>query len=123
MKYRFIADYAHEHSVALMCKVLRVSRSGYYTFAKGTLSVREQENRKLLHEIRTVHARSRETYGSPRIFHDLRMRGIACGRHRVAHLMATSGIVGRARRRYKVTTRRDIRGRYAPDQLQRSFRA
>ncbi len=121
MKYKFIAEYAHEHSVVLMCRVLRVSRSGYYAFASGRTSKRELENRKLLEEIRTVHTNSRETYGSPRVFDELRSKGIGCGRHRVARLMARAGIVARIGRRFRTTTRRAIKAQYAPDLLRRSF--
>ena len=121
MKYQFIAEYASVHSVKLMCKVLKVSRSGYYSFAKGGMSKRELANRKLLEEIRTVHTSSRETYGSPRVFYELRDKGIPCGRHRVARLMARAGIIARMRRRFRITTRRSVRARYAPDQLKRSF--
>ncbi len=121
MKYEFIAEYAHEHSVALMCKVLKVSRSGYYGFVKGEVSSRELANEKLLEEIRIVHTNSRETYGSPRIFYELREKGVRCGRHRIARLMATAGIVARVRRRFRITTRPRAGAQYAPDQLQRSF--
>jgi len=121
MKYGFIAEYAHVHSVVLMCNVLKASRSGYYAFAKGTLSAREIANEKLLEKIRTVHAGSHKIYGSPRVFRDLSENGISCGRHRIARLMAKAGIVGRIRRRFRITSVKDPKARYAPDQLRRSF--
>jgi transposase InsO family protein len=121
MKYEFIAEYAQVHSIELMCKVLKASRSGYYTFAKGTISAREMANDKLLEEIRSVHDESHKIYGSPRIFRDLRENGVSGGRHRIARLMAKAGIVGRIRRRFRITTRKDPKARYAPDQLKRSF--
>jgi putative transposase len=123
MKYQFIAEYEHEHSVALMCKVLHASRSGYYVFHQGHVGPREKANRILLEEIRAVYACSRETYGSPRVFQDLRAQGIACGRHRVTRLMAKAGIVARVSRRYRTTTRPRANAKYAPDRLQRSFQA
>ncbi len=121
MKYEFIAEYAHEHSVMLMCKVLKASRSGYYSFISGVKSARETANERLLEEIRTAHQESHKRYGSPRIFHALKLKGIKCGRHRIARLMAKSGIRGRVRRRFRITTRRDMKARYAPDQLERKF--
>ena len=99
MKYQFVAEYAHEHSIALMCQVLHVSRSGYYAFAGGKASSRELSNRTLLEQIRTVHTGSREIYGSPRVFHALRAQGVSGGLHRIARLMAKAGICGRVRRR------------------------
>ncbi len=100
MKYAFISEYAHEHSIALMCKVLEVSRSGYYRSRRRIVSTRESANVRLLEEIKSVHAKSRGIYGSPRVHRELINRGQHCGRHRVARLMAREGIVGKVRRRY-----------------------
>ena len=105
MKYAFISEYAHEHSIALMCKVLDVSRSGYYRSRYRIVSTRESANVRLLEEIKSVHAKSRGIYGSPRVHRELIHRGHLCGRHRVARLMAREGIVGKVRRRYRTTTR------------------
>jgi len=123
MKYAFISEYAHEHSVALMCQVLRVSRSGYYRFRHHIPSTREKANVRLLEEIRGVHDRSRGIYGSPRVHRELLKQGHRCGRHRVARLMAKEGIVGKIRRRYRTTTRQSRTAKAAPDLLQREFTA
>ena len=123
MRYAFISEYAHEHSVALMCKVLRVSRSGYYRFRHHTPSTRENANVRLLGEIRSVHKQSRGIYGSPRIHRELLKQGHCCGRHRVARLMRTEGLAGKARRRYRTTTRQSRTAKAAPDLLQREFTA
>ena len=121
MKYEFISEYASEHSIMLMCKVLGASRSGYYSFTRGTGSLRETANGKLLEEIRTIHARSRQTYGSPRVYQELKTSGETCSLNRVARLMSKAGIMARMRLRFRVTTRKDPKAHYAPDQLQRSF--
>lgn len=121
MKYEFVAECAPMHSVNVMCQMMNVSRSGYYSFTKGRTCVRQKANERLLEEIRTVHAASRETYGSPRVFQELKAKGIKCGRHRVARLMAKSGIQAKIRRRFRTTSRRDPKAGYAPDKLQRHF--
>ena len=123
MKYAFISEYAHEHSVALMCKVLRVSRSGYYRFQHHVPSNREEANVRLLKKIRRVHGQSRKTYGSPRVHRELLKQGHPCGRHRVARLMAKEGIVGKIRRRYRATTRQSRTAQASPDLVQREFTA
>lgn len=123
MKYQFIAEHAHEHSVRLMCEVLGVSRSGYHKFCQGRMSHRAAANVRLLEEITTIHQQSRGTYGSPRVHQELKRRGIACGRHRTARLMAHAGLAGRARRRFRTTTRRRKSAIAAPDLLQREFSA
>jgi len=122
-RYRFIAEYAHEHTVQLMCALLEVSRSGYYAFRRRGPSCRDLANEKLVAEIRTVHQRSHGIYGSPRIHRTLAKSGIRCGRHRVARLMAKEAIVARSRKRFRTTTRQRKGARVAPDLLQRQFTA
>lgn len=88
----------------LMCRVLRVSRSGYYAWQRRPVSRRKQANSALVTEIGRVFKQSRRTYGSPRITDELNDSGIACGRHRVAGLMRENGIRAKTVRKYKVTT-------------------
>lgn len=81
-----------------MCKVLKVSRSGYYRWQK-------QQNKQdspslLLNDIRRVFNESRRNYGSPRIYRQLKVEGVPCGRHRIARYMREDGIVARKRRKY-----------------------
>lgn len=123
MKYAFIREYRSEHSVALMSKVLRASRSGYYAWVRRTPGTRVRANQELLREIRACHDRVKQVYGSPRIHRDLRDRGICCGKNRVARLMRLNGIVAKQVRRFRVTTRVKNDGTYVPDQLQRRFLA
>src|SRR3972149_723698 len=104
MKYRFIDRYSSEFRVERMCKVLGVSRSGYYGWRKRPQSKRRRENDQVLMEIQKSHKRSKDIYGSPRITEDLRAKGIRCGKNRVARLMRNNGIVARSRRKFKATT-------------------
>ncbi len=87
-----------------MCRVLEVSRSGYYDWLKRSESRRSREDRALLVQIRASHVKSRGTYGSPRIHRDLVNSGEKVGRGRVARIMRQNGIRGKQQRRYKVTT-------------------
>jgi len=66
-----------------MCQVLEVSRSGYYNYIRGKGRQAEISNRILLEEIKKIHKKSSNTYGSPRIYHELRNRGFICNRKRV----------------------------------------
>ena len=107
-----------------MCRVLEVSRSGYYAWVQRIPSTRERANAELIFKIRDVFKRSKECYGSPRVWQDLRASGIFCGENRIARLMRQEGLVARARRRFKITTRQNPAiTRYAPDRLQRRFQA
>ena len=71
-------------SVPLMCRMLSVSRSGYYDWRGRPPSKRERTDASLTERIREIHARSRRTYGYPRVHAELRALGIRCGRKRVA---------------------------------------
>ena len=67
--------------------MLNVSRNGYYKFMRSSPSKREEENKSLLTKIKLIHAKSRETYGHPRIHAALLLEGETCSRKRVARLM------------------------------------
>lgn len=98
MKYRFIvAEKAHD-GVEQLCRVLGVARSGYYAWRRQPQSPRAQRNAVVLTQIRQVHRTAQGRYGSPRIYQELRERGVAVGRHRVARLMRQDGLRGVARR-------------------------
>lgn len=90
--------------MGLLCRVLEVSRSGYYAWRKRPFSQREMANQALVAEIKKIHEQSRETYGILRIYFALQKLGHRCSRHRVARLMRQNGIRTRQKRSYKVTT-------------------
>ena len=113
-----------EFSIAAMARVLGVSESGYHAWRSRPPSARAVEDKMLLKKIRTVHATSRETYGSPRIHAELRATGHRHGRKRIARLMRGAAVTGASRRRKGVTTtRRDKNARPAPDLVDRDFTA
>ena len=90
-----------EFSIVAMCRLLRVSRGGYYAWRDRLPSQRSVADRALLVQIKTIHAASREVYGAPRIPATLRERGIRISRRRVARLMLQQGLRGVCRRRRK----------------------
>ena len=90
--------------MGLMCKVLKVSRSGYYAWRRREKSGREKSDEKLAEAITEIHVASRRTYGSPRIHAELGRRGHRCGRKRVARLMREGGIRAKGKRRFRVST-------------------
>lgn len=121
MIYRFIQQHRQVFAVAVMCRVLGVARSGYYAWQRRPTSQRERSNSHLVQEIRAVYAKSRQTYGSPRVFAELRANGVACGRHRVARLMRQNGIYSQRKRRFKTTTNSQHMRPVAPNLLQQQF--
>jgi putative transposase len=104
MKYWFIYQHCSLYGVQKMCRVLEVSRSGYYGWKRQPQGKRQKENEKILMEIRESHKNSRRAYGSPRITEDLQANGTKCGENRVARLMKNNGIVGKAKKKFKATT-------------------
>ena len=109
--------------VVRLCEELKVSRSGYYAWRKRPMSARERANRQLVERIRAVHSESLETYGSPRVYQELKAQGVACSENRVARLMRLRSIRGRQTRRYRTTTKRNRAHRVAPNLMRRDFTA
>ncbi len=122
-KYQFIAAQASQYPVVLLCRVLRVSRSGYYAWCGRPESRRRQADRHLEAHIRQVHAASRGTYGSPRVHAELRDQGVRCSQKRVARVMRLAGIRACRPRRRRVTTDSHHPLPIAANLLQRDFTA
>jgi putative transposase len=120
--YRLIdAEKAH-HPVSQLARVLGVARAGYYAWACRPPSDRDRSDALLGDQIRQIHARSRGTYGAPRIHAELRLGlAIHVSRKRVARLMREHSLQGVHRRRRGGLTRRDPAATPAPDLVQRRF--
>jgi putative transposase len=108
--------------VAVACRVLNVSRSGFYDWAGRAVSPRQQENEYLTKLIEHIHGESRSTYGSPRVHAELVLGlGVAVNRKRVERLMRQAGIQGLYRRRRRGCTVRDPDADPASDLVNRQF--
>lgn len=95
-----------DYSVRRLCLYLKASPSGFYDWEQRQAQpcARALENQSLMREIEQIHARSRQTYGAPRIERELRKQGRCHGRNRVARLMKNKGLCGRQKGRYRVQT-------------------
>jgi putative transposase len=114
------AEKAH-YPVATRCRLLGVSRSGYYAWRQRPPAARAHNDRALSQQIRAVHAQSRGTYGMPRIWAELRESGVVCSRKRVARLLRLAGLQGCHRRKGPRTGRRQRDAAPAPDLVRRDF--
>src|SRR5438128_951160 len=101
MKFAFVAAQEVAFPVEVMCKVLGVSRSGYYASKKRPAPRRAKADAQLAVEIAATHKRSRRTYGSPRIHAELQANGVRVGKKRVERLMRQNGVQARRRRRFR----------------------
>ena len=109
--------------ITTMARMLGVSPSGYYAWCRRRPSSRARADVALTARVRAIHARSRGTYGAPRIHAELAAGGVAVSRKRVARVMRTATVAGVSRRRTPRTTRRDSQARPAPDRVNRHFEA
>jgi transposase InsO family protein len=96
----------NDHAVLRLCQELEVSASGYYDWQSRRIcpGLRAVQDQALVQEIERIHARSRKTYGAPRIEKELRKQGRAHGRNRIARLMKQEDLCGRQKGRYRVQT-------------------
>ena len=120
--YRLIDQEKAHHTVSRLARVLGVARAGYYAWARRPMSQRAVADQALTEQIQEIHARSRATYGAPRVHAELRLGlDIRVGRKRVARLMRAAGLQGCHRRRGRGLTRRDPQATPAPDLVERNF--
>jgi putative transposase len=120
LKYTFIKAHRSEFDIAVMCRLLGVSRSGFYQWLHKLLSDRAVEDQRLLGLIRAAYTASHGVYGAPRIFLDLREAGETCSKHRVTRIMRANDL--KALHGYR--SLRYIRGHTSlltPNTLQRGF--
>jgi transposase InsO family protein len=106
-----------------MCQVLRVSRSGYYSWRKNPESKRNQEEKTLTVKIIDVYDNSRKTYGSIRVHQELKKNNIKCSKNRVARIMKKNNIVSITKKKYKVTTDSNHNLPINPNVLEQNFTA
>jgi transposase InsO family protein len=121
VRYACIERHRVEFEVSLMCRVLEVTRSGFYSWRGREPSARARKEERLRVEVRAIHRTSRGRYGSPRVHAELQARGEQVSRRRVARLMRQEGLRGKKRRRFRVTTNSDHTYPVADNVLNRKF--
>lgn len=122
MTFAFIDAEKANYPITVMCAVLGVSESGFHDWRRRAPSPRACRDAELVETIREIHTMSRGTYGSPRVWAELRLgAGIRVGRKRVERLMRTQGLEGVSRRRKRGCTRRDPAATPAEDLVNRRF--
>jgi transposase InsO family protein len=121
MRFAFIQAHARIWRITTMCRVLEVSRAGYYAWRARPLCDRVREDRVLTDKIRQIHQQVKQRYGSPRTWMELKALGFRCGENRVARLMRTAGIRAKSARKFRVTTQSEHERPTAPNVLGRRF--
>lgn len=113
--------HASTHSVGMMAKVLKVSRSGYYAWRRRTESRRRGKDKELVGRISDIQKKVRYRYGSPRMTAELRREGVHVGHNRVARLMRSADLSARRRVKFRVTTKSGHSHPPAANLLKREF--
>jgi transposase InsO family protein len=121
VRFGFIEAKKARYPVSVLCRVLEVERSGFYAWRSRQESARAVENRRLAVEVRAAFDENKRVYGSPRVFHALRTRGLLVGRHRVARLMREQQLRARPRRKFVATTDSNHNLRTPPNLVKRRF--
>jgi transposase InsO family protein len=123
MRFTFIAAKRAEHTVTILCRCLRVTRSGFYAWHGRAESAHARDDRRLKVLVQASFHESQQRYGSPRIHEDLIEQRERVSRKRVIRLMQEDGLKARARKRYKVITMSDHDQPVAANLLDRQFAA
>ena len=121
MRFHFIQTVKKAYPLCLLCKVMQVSRSGYYSWEKRDKSARDQERERLIPKVKEIHKTSRKTYGSRRIAKELESLGARCGKHKAGTLMKLAGVEAKQRKKFKATTDSKHTMPVAPNLLERQF--
>ena len=117
----FIQAHARIFHITTMCRVLEVSRAGYYSWRARPLCERVQEDQVLYAKVKAHYTKTRGRYGSPRIHRALRHEGYRCGKKRVARLMREHDLRATPKRAFRVTTNSEHTAPVAPNHLDRQF--
>lgn len=122
-RFRFVEDHQNAFGVKRLCRILRVSRSGFYRWRAAAVArvARRDTEEQLAARIAAMHADSDGAYGSPRVSAELQAAGELVNRKRVARIMRERGIIGRHLRKRRTTTVADPAAGPVPDLLGRDF--
>jgi putative transposase len=122
VRFAFIQSHARIWRVTTMCRVLGVSRAGYYAWRAQPLCERVKEDRVLRAKIEEIQKQVKQRYGSPRVRMELRALGFACGKTRVARLMREAGVPAKRAPAFRpATTQSAHREPVAPNVVDRQF--
>ncbi len=123
MKFAFISQEKVAFPIAVLCRVLAVSRSGFHSSEARPEADHSKRDRELAGKVAAAYAGSKKRYGSPRVHAELKAAGEQVARKRVARLMRENNLAARTRRRFRKTTDSKHAFPIAPNVLERDFTA
>lgn len=123
MKYRFITESLSEYPKALSCRLLQISRAGYYHWQKKRLIQRKLEEEKLLLLLKKHYELSGGRYGLLRLTRSISREGIRVNKKRVYRLMKKHGIYSKTKKKFKITTKQNSKALFSANMLNGRFEA
>ena len=121
MRYQFIQEHENRFDTKVLCKIVEVSRSGYYAWRDRPERPRAKANQSLTRMIIDIFRDSRETYGHRRVQKSLIQQGISASKHRVSRLMKAADLAPKTRKKFKATTNSKHKLPIHENHLQRNF--
>lgn len=121
MRYQFIDTVKKAYPLTLLCQVMRVSRSGFYSWKNRGKSLRQREQERLIPKVKAIHRQTRQSYGARRISEELEAQGESCGRTKAGTLMKLAGVEAKQKKKFKATTDSKHNLPVAPNLLDRNF--
>lgn len=104
MKYRFMAENRDAHSVEMMARMLKVTRSGFYAWLNRCPSQRAKADAQIIEHIRDIQRQVRHSYGSPRLTQELSSRGMHVGHNHVARIIGNTDLAARRKKPFRITS-------------------
>jgi putative transposase len=123
MKFAFVHAEKAYFPIAALCRLLGISRQGYYAYATRPPSARMVADQQLGTQVQQLFEASDERYGSPRILKELQASGWTVSKRRIERTMRGLGLTPPMRRRHKITTQANVTHAVAPNTLARDFTA
>ncbi len=123
MTYSFIGQHSSFYPVRRLCQALGVSTASYYAWLKRPDSARKRSNKALLTHLRVAFDEHKGRYGSPRLTHLLKARGLSCSENRIARIMKAAGLRARMKKAFKCTTHSAHAQPLATDLVRQDFSA
>lgn len=121
MRYEFIQEEKKAFPVTLLCKTMKVTRSGYYAWTNRGESCHSKENKQMAEVVKSTHATSRGSYGARRHATELTSQGLTCGKYRAKTVMDIAGVEAKQKRRFKATTDSNHNKKVFSNLLKREF--
>ncbi len=121
MKYAFITQHKNAWPIALQCRILGVSRNGYYQYLKSLERPIDLVHEEMIEKVKDIAKSSKESYGSRRMKEALNEHGYSVGRNKARKLMKEAGVKAKQRRKYKATTNSNHKQPVFENLLNREF--